>query len=153
MRYLIVLGVVLWTLAFTACGGGSSARSNGKPATSMTKLERAKLTEPKVEPPNGPPPKKLVVLDLKKGSGAAAKKSDVVLLDYVGESYETGKVFESTWSPGEGPRRFPLNEVIKGWEDGLTGMRVGGRRELSIPSRLAYDTGPLIYVVDLLAIE
>lgn len=110
--------------------------------------------QPKVRVPDRPPPSKLVVKDLEDGFGAATKAGDVLLVHHVGVNYLTGEEFEVSWNPIT-PFTFVLGrgEAIEGWETGLKGMKVGGRRELIIPSRLAYKTDPLIFVVDLLAIE
>jgi peptidylprolyl isomerase len=115
--------------------------------------ERAER-EPPVEVPDGPPPKELVVEDLEEGSGAEVEPGDDIVVDYVGVNYRTGRTFESTWQ-GPEPGTFTLGtgEVIEGWEEGLEGMKVGGRRKLVVPSRLAYKTGTLIYVIDLVDIE
>jgi FKBP-type peptidyl-prolyl cis-trans isomerase len=110
--------------------------------------------EPEIRVPNGPPPTKVVINELREGSGEEVKAGDEILVDYVGVNYRTGEKFESTWA-GNDPSSFTLGtgEVIKGWDVGLKGMKVGGRRELIIPSSLAYKTGTLIYVIDLVEIE
>jgi peptidylprolyl isomerase len=121
-------------------------------------------TKPKVEVPKGPPPKKLVVKDLEEGKGPAAKLGDEVSVEYVGVVYKTGKQFDASWDRGEEPFTFELGSggVIAGWEQGIEGMKVGGRRELIIPPELAYGSegggsippnSTLIFVVDLLAIN
>jgi peptidylprolyl isomerase len=119
-----------------------------KPTTNKTK--------PKVEVPKGPPPKKLVIKDLEPGSGPEAKLGDEVTVEYVGVDYKTGKQFDASWDRGE-PFTFELGVggVIAGWEQGIEGMKVGGRRELIIPPNLAYgpEKGTLVFVVDMLAIE
>jgi len=126
-----------------------------KPTTNKTK--------PKVEVPKGPPPKKLVIKDLETGKGPEAKIGDEVTVHYVGVLYKTGKQFDASWDRGE-PFTFELGvgQVIAGWEQGIEGMKVGGRRELIIPPELAYGSegggtippnSTLIFVVDLLAIE
>jgi peptidylprolyl isomerase len=116
--------------------------------------ERAER-EPEVQVPSGPPPKELVIEDLEEGSGAEVKAGDDIVVDYVGVNYRTGEKFESTWErPEPGAFTMGTGELIKGWEEGLKGMKVGGRRELIIPSRLAYEkTGTLIYVIDLVAVK
>lgn len=130
----------------------------------LSKAEASKITKPKVTVPQGSPPKKLVEKDLKQGSGPAAKAGDEVTVQYVGVNYKTGKEFDSSWSRNE-PFPFTLgsNSVIPGWEQGVEGMKVGGRRELIIPPELAYGPagsppaiGPnetLVFVIDLLAIK
>jgi peptidylprolyl isomerase len=123
--------------------------------------------EPKITVPSTPAPKTLVTKDIIVGTGAEAKAKDEVTVDYVGELYKTGKVFDASWSHG-GPKGQPfpfelgVGQVIKGWDQGVAGMRVGGRRELIIPASLGYGaTGsgstippdsPLIFIVDLLQV-
>lgn len=121
-------------------------------------------TMPTVKSHVGPPQRRLVTRDVIKGVGAHAMKGDVLTVDYVGALYKNGKIFDSSWHRHE-PFVFPLGrgEVIKGWERGIIGMRVGGRRELVIPPALAYGkmgspptvppNSTLVYVVDLLAVE
>jgi peptidylprolyl isomerase len=118
-------------------------------------------TEPKVTPPSGPAPSTLVIKEIIKGTGAEAKAGDSVTVNYVGVLYNGGKEFDASWKRNE-PFSFTLGkgQVIKGWDQGVAGMKVGGRRELIIPSELAYGkTGspptipanaPLVFVVDLL---
>jgi peptidylprolyl isomerase len=118
--------------------------------------------KPAIKAHQGPPPKRLVIREIVKGTGPKAKSGDALTVNYVGALYSDGKVFDSSWRRDE-TFTFPLGrrEVIKGWERGLAGMRVGGRRELIIPSVLAYGSegspptippnSTLIFVVDLLA--
>jgi FKBP-type peptidyl-prolyl cis-trans isomerase len=119
-------------------------------------------TEPKVTPPSGSAPTKLEQKDLIAGTGAEAKAGDKLTVNYVGVLFKGGKVFDASWKRKE-PFTFTLGQgqVIKGWDQGLVGMKVGGRRELVIPSELAYGkTGspptipanaPLVFVIDLLS--
>lgn len=114
--------------------------------------------------PKGAPPKQLVLKELEEGIGAEAKAGDEVTVQYVGVNYKSGKEFDSSWSRHE-PFAFQLGagQVIPGWEQGIEGMKVGGRRELIIPPELAYGEagsppaiGPnetLVFVVDLLAVK
>jgi len=118
-------------------------------------------TEPKVTPPAGAAPTKLVVKDLVTGTGAEAKAGQTVTVNYVGVLFKGGKVFDASWKRNE-PFSFPLGkgQVIPGWDQGIPGMKVGGRRELIIPAALAYGAkgspptippnAPLVFVVDLL---
>jgi peptidylprolyl isomerase len=142
-------------------GGKSSApQSEPKPEKSPTTSK----TKPKVTVPSGPPPKKLTIKDLEKGSGPAAKSGDEVTVNYVGVDYKTGKEFDASWDRGE-PFSFELGSgaVIPGWEEGIEGMKVGGRRELIIPPSLGYGSAgspptippneTLVFVVDLEAVE
>jgi peptidylprolyl isomerase len=131
-------------------------------ATAKTPTSGPLATEPKVKPPSGPAPTKLVSKDLIVGSGKEAKAGDTVSVNYVGVLYKGGKEFDASWKRKE-PFQFQLGQgsVIKGWDQGVVGMKVGGRRELIIPSELAYGkTGsppaippnaPLVFVIDLLS--
>ena len=115
--------------------------------------------------PSSPPPKQLKIKEIEKGNGATAKAGDEVAVQYVGVGYESEEEFDSSWSPNAEP--FPLTlgagGVIPGWEQGIEGMKVGGRRELIIPPNLAYGPqgsppviGPnetLIFVIDLLSVK
>jgi peptidylprolyl isomerase len=103
------------------------------------------------------------VKDLKKGSGAVATAGKTLTVNYVGVSCSTGKAFDASY-PRKQPFSFPLGkgQVIKGWDQGVAGMKVGGRRELVIPADLGYGaTGSgsikpnetLIFVVDLVGVK
>ena len=106
----------------------------------------------------------LEIKDLEEGTGAEAKAGDEVTVQYVGVNYKNGKEFDASWDRGE-PFAFQLGAgmVIPGWDQGVEGMKVGGRRELIIPPELAYGPegsppaiGPnetLIFVIDLLEVE
>jgi peptidylprolyl isomerase len=121
--------------------------------------------QPTIAKPSGPAPKSLVKKDLVVGTGATAKSGSSVTVNYVGELYSNGKVFDSSWKRHQtfGPFTLGQGAVIKGWDQGLAGMKVGGRRELIIPPSLAYGkTGSpptipgnatLVFVVDLLAVK
>ena len=108
------------------------------------------------------PATELKITDLVEGTGPAVQPTDSVTVHYVGVGQQSGKEFDSSWSRGE-PISFPLNGVIKGWSEGLVGMKVGGRRELVIPGSLAYGPNPpspdiapdetLDFVVDLVALN
>lgn len=121
------------------------------------KLDRSK---PEVDFPEGGLPEELVIIDEIEGAGESVEASDTVSAHYVGVAFSTGEEFDSSWGRGE-PLRFQVGVgmVIRGWDEGLLGMKVGGRRRLEIPSELAYGSrgagaaiGPnesLIFVVDL----
>src|SRR4030088_3654025 len=93
--------------------------------------------KPEIEFPHGPAPTELVIKDLVVGDGAEAVPGGTVEVHYVGVEYDTGDEFDSSWNRGESIE-FPLRGLIQGWQDGIPGMRVGGRRELVIPPHLAY---------------
>jgi peptidylprolyl isomerase len=119
--------------------------------------------EPKVTPPPGPTPTKLVVKDLIVGDGPEARAGKTVTVNYVGILFHGGETFNTSWRRKE-PFSFTLGsgQVMPGWDLGLVGMRVGGRRELVIPAQLAYGASgslpaippnaPLVFVVDLLGV-
>ncbi|WP_210755584.1 FKBP-type peptidyl-prolyl cis-trans isomerase [Gordonia paraffinivorans] len=98
--------------------------------------------------------------DLIVGEGAEAVRGGVVDVHYVGVDYETGEEFDSSWDRGQSAN-FPLDRLIPGWQEGIPGMKVGGRRQLTVPPELAY--GPagaghrlsgrtLVFVIDLLGV-
>ena len=114
--------------------------------------------KPEIEFPDGPAPDELLMEDVVVGDGAEAVPGGTVKVHYVGVEYDTGDEFDSSWNRNESIE-FPLRGLIEGWQDGIPGMRVGGRRKLTIPPVKAY--GPagsghrlsgktLIFVIDLL---
>jgi peptidylprolyl isomerase len=120
--------------------------------------------KPFVEPPDGEDPTELGITDLEVGEGDEAVPGRRVSVHYVGVSFHTGEQFDASWDRGR-PFEFELGrgQVIQGWDRGVAGMRVGGRRRLTIPAELAYgERGaggsviepdePLVFVVDLLAV-
>jgi peptidylprolyl isomerase len=137
--------------------GGSDSGSNGGPDLTDTSKK------PVVEVPSGPPPTTLETKDIVTGDGPAAQAGDQLTVQYVGVDYQTGKEFDTSWGKPQ-PFKFQLGggQVIPGWDQGVAGMKVGGRRELIIPPNLAYGAqgqppaiGPnatLIFVIDLVSI-
>ena len=111
------------------------ASAKGKPCVPVS--DPLPAGAPAVPVEVGPPPTQLVKKDLKEGSGAVVGPNDTVTANYIGVSCSTGKIFDSSYSRGQ-PASFPLSQVIKGWTDGLPGMKVGGQRLLGIPSDQAY---------------
>jgi peptidylprolyl isomerase len=137
-------------------------------ATTVTTPTTGALSkEPVFSIPSGKPSKKLVVKDLIVGTGATAESGDEVSVNYVGKLYSNGKTFDASWTdtPGKafGPFELGAGAVIPGWDQGLVGMKVGGRRELIIPPSLAYKAAgepptipknaTLVFVVDLLSVK
>lgn len=120
------------------------------------------MPKPDVDIPDSPPPADLVIEDLVVGAGDEAKPGQQVSVHYVGVAWSTGSQFDASWDRGQ-PFAFGLGgaQVIQGWDRGVAGMRVGGRRRLTIPPHLGYgDRGAggviqggetLVFVVDLLA--
>ena len=124
----------------------------------------AALTKPEVEVPEGPPPKELEIEDITEGEGAEAQPGDMVSVQYVGVNYSDGSEFDASWDRGQ-PFEFQLGAggVIPGWDEGVVGMKEGGRRQLVIPPELGYgrqgqppDIPPnetLVVVIDLLELQ
>jgi peptidylprolyl isomerase len=120
--------------------------------------------KPEIPKPSGSPPTKLVIDDIVEGKGKEAKKGDEVSVQYVGVAFSTGEEFDASWDRGE-PFPFTLGngDVIAGWDEGVAGMKEGGRRKLTIPAELAYGAQgsppaiganeTLVFVVDLEKIE
>lgn len=117
-------------------------------------------TKPEIEFYGGETPEQLVARDIEVGTGAEAQPGTTVEVHYVGVDLETGDEFDSSWSRGESIN-FSLRGLIAGWQEGIPGMKVGGRRQLVIPPHLAYGpTGgghalsgrTLIFVIDLLGV-
>jgi peptidylprolyl isomerase len=147
-------------LALTACGGGSSDAGDEPVASPAASQDLAMKPEFDVESDEAPP-EELRVVDLVEGDGAEARPGDTVVVHYVGKAWSTGEQFDASWDRGQ-PFSFELGagRVIAGWDEGVAGMRVGGRRKLVIPPDLAYGSGgaggvigpdeTLVFVVDLL---
>lgn len=154
-----LLAIVTAALVVAGCAGDAGLGGNTAPSSPPQELG----VEPEVEIPDGAPPERLVVEDLVVGDGEAAEQGDLVTAHYVGKAWSSGREFDSSWD-GE-PFSFVLGEgqVIQGWDQGLRGMRVNGRRRLVVPADLAYgERGvpgviagdeTLVFVVDLLAVE
>lgn len=120
--------------------------------------------KPEIDFPGGEPPSELQVTDVTVGDGEEATAGRTAVVHYVGVAFSTGEEFDASWNRGE-PFAFPLGagNVIAGWDHGVVGMKVGGRRQLVIPPDLAYgDRGAgsviapgetLIFMVDLLGVR
>lgn len=115
-------------------------------------------TKPEIDFIEGPAPDVLVVTDIVVGDGAEAVPGGQVEVHYVGVDFETGEQFDASWDRGQSIT-FPLNGLIAGWQEGIPGMRVGGRRQLVIPPAMAYGEAgsghrlsgrTLVFVIDLL---
>jgi len=182
-----LLPFLLLTAVLSACGGSAGADLGDAGATtpettapetaaaSQQEFESVSATEattgvtvtgpvetkPAVELPGGTAPSQLVVLDIVEGTGAEAVPGATVSTHYVGIGWDSGEQFDASWDRGQ-PISFPLANVIQGWQQGLPGMKVGGRRLLVIPGSLAYGETPppeygiganetLVFVIDLLA--
>jgi peptidylprolyl isomerase len=173
---LSALLLLLTGLLIAGCGSsgesstitiGNESKGNSKlvtaedPTVPKTPASGPLATKPTVQAGKGPAPTKLETKDLVTGTGKEAKSGSAVYVNYVGVLWKNGEEFDSSWKRNE-PFTFTLGagQVIKGWDKGVVGMKVGGRRELRIPSEEAYGklgSAPkipkneaLIFVVDLL---
>jgi peptidylprolyl isomerase len=116
--------------------------------------------KPEVDPIEGPAPTELQITDLIVGDGPEAQPGGLVDVHYVGVEFDTGEQFDSSWDRGQSAK-FPLPQLIAAWQQGIPGMKVGGRRQLVCPPEIAY--GPaggghrlsgktLVFVIDLLGV-
>ncbi len=147
LAFAVIVGVVL------VAGLSGEDSDSGSANTDLSK-------KPVIEIPEGEPPAELEINDIVEGDGPVAESGSPVTVEYVGVDYATGEEFDTSW--GGEPFAFQIGggSVIPGWDQGVEGMKVGGRRELIIPPDLAYgaqgsppDIGPnatLIFVIDLL---
>lgn len=163
LRGIFLSIAVCGALALAGCGGGDET-SVDTTAADTTAQSAAPAGKPQVEVPKGKPPKQLEIEDITVGDGAVAKPGDEVTVQYVGVNYKSGEEFDASWDRGE-PFTFTLGngEVIQGWDQGVEGMKEGGRRRLIIPPALGY--GPsgfppaippnetLVFVVDLVEVN
>jgi peptidylprolyl isomerase len=169
------LSLLLCALALVACGERGpeeeEAAATQEPAAAETggasalgPISEDLATKPEIPRPSGDPPTELRTEDIVEGTGAAAKPGDTVQMQYVGVSWSTGEQFDASWDSGQ-PFTFELGSggVIAGWDQGIVGMKPGGRRLLIIPPELGYGaTGAggaiapnetLVFVVDLEQIQ
>jgi peptidylprolyl isomerase len=149
----------------SATASSTTSTSTTPSTTESTASVKTPTTGPLSKKPTAPvghgsAPTKLITTDVIKGTGAEAKSGSSVVVNYVGVIWKTGKEFDSSWKRSETfPFTLGSGQVIKGWEQGVVGMKVGGRRILEIPSELAYGSKgtsgippntPLTFVIDLL---
>jgi FKBP-type peptidyl-prolyl cis-trans isomerase len=118
-------------------------------------------SKPEIDAPEGPAPDQLEIVDIVEGSGDEATPGATVNVHYLGVEYDSGEEFDSSWNRGQSIN-FPLTSLIAGWQEGIPGMKVGGRRQLTVPPHQAY--GPagsghrlsgktLVFVIDLLGVS
>ena len=176
VKLLTLTLVLLLGAGIVACGGDDSSDSETSASPAPTEAPQAANTDaivagigtntkkkPKVVKPEGDPPADLVIKDIVKGKGPKAKAGDTLTMKYVGVSWSTGEQFDASWDRGQTfPFQLGAGMVIPGWDQGMVGMRKGGRRLLIIPPDLGYGEagaggtiGPnetLVFVVDLVKI-
>jgi len=179
-RHLIACGLAALSLAAAGCSEEEAEESASTPETAEPEGAAAEpegaaaepapsepaqaKSKPKVTVPEGPAPAKLEIEDIEEGTGPAAEAGSQISVNYVGVNYSNGEEFDSSFNTGA-PFDFQLGAgmVIPGWDQGLEGMKVGGRRQLVIPPELAYGPqgsppaiGPdetLVFVIDLLGVQ
>jgi hypothetical protein len=144
MKLLALISLSLTCLTLGACGGSSSRGTADEIVW--------RKGEPFVVANHGPVPKKLIVKDLRPGTGAVLKKGKIMTVKYKSFDYRSGRRYEDWW---QSPflTGFGKGESLEAWETGLRGMRVGGRRELIVPPAQAYTHVPVIYVLELTAVS
>jgi len=167
-RIIVILSSLTLLISLTACSTDGGAPSDG-PKGEGNQITGGNLSNqyvevsaeaglaPTISSPSGTPPVALVTEDVIIGSGKVASSDSTLTVHYTLMAWSTGEIVESSWS-GQ-PAQFPLSGVILGWQQGIPGMAVGGRRLLVIPPDLGYGEagggpiGPnetLIFVVDLI---
>ena len=175
LRYVFLALLAAIAIA-SGCGDSGGAEESPATVDEPAPAEQAQTEEappevtgelakkPKIAKQSGPAPKKLVKKDLIVGKGQTAKSGDSLTMQYVGVLYDNGKQFDASWDSGQA-FEFELGGgmVIPGWDEGIVGMKVGGRRQLTIPPEKAYgdqgqppDIPPnstLVFVVDLIDIQ
>jgi peptidylprolyl isomerase len=180
LRFVLTLIAVVALAGLAACGddddGGSGGGGSGdtaqqdtgtatepSPAEAQEALEDTS-TKPVIPKPTGSPPRKLVKEDIVKGKGRGAKEGDTVVVNYVGVNFSNGQEFDASWDTGAPfPVQLGTGSVIAGWEQGLIGIKKGGRRKLTIPPELAYGAQgyppsippneTLVFVIDAVSID
>jgi peptidylprolyl isomerase len=172
LRALLPLAAAL-ALAAAGCGSDSSTDSSARaaktatPATPAEAVDRIaqgigpKLADrPRIPAPQGTPPGELVKKDIVRGTGRKVGPGDIVSVQYVGASWSNGQEFDASWDRGQAFRFSVPGQVIPGWNEGVLGMRRGGRRLLVIPPAKGYGSSgtpdgaiapgeTLVFVIDL----
>jgi peptidylprolyl isomerase len=165
---LVALVVILAVMGLLSLTGKDDKKTNvstgGKKTTTTLAKSPPTSAEPDAPAAGGDTPvTKLGIKDVKVGTGAVVKKGDTIVAHYYGVTYKDGKKFQSSWESGETFETvIGEGKVIKGWDDGIPGMKVGGRRQLTIPAADAYgaeDTGDgrphgdLVFIIDVYAVK
>lgn len=161
---ILVIVVVVILIAQGGDGGGDELAAVGPDCSTESSISTDTSTKPKVEVPDEEPPDELECVDVVVGDGATAEEGDQVTVQYVGVNFDDGKQFDASWDSGQPfPFQLGAGNVIPGWDEGVVGMKVGGRRELIIPPDLAYGAqgspptikpnSTLVFVVDLLDVQ
>jgi peptidylprolyl isomerase len=161
-KFIISIIIATTALSLTACGGSTVTSSTESSSDSaLPTVSDNAGAKPTISKPEGAAPTTLITKDIIEGSGVAAVATSTMTVHYTLLTWSKGEVVESSWDSGS-PATFPLANVIAGWQQGIPGMKVGGRRLLVIPSDLGYGAqgagdaiGPnetLVFVVDVIGI-
>ena len=176
LRRVLTLIAVVAVLGVAACGddeengdADGDTATQADTATEPSPAEAEALlkdtsTKPVIPKPTGTPPRRLVKEDIVKGRGPAAKPGDTLIVHYVGMNFSNGQEFDASWDSGAPfPVQLGAGGVLPGWEQGLVGIRAGGRRQLVIPPELGYgaegdppDIPPnetLVFVIDAVSVN
>jgi peptidylprolyl isomerase len=163
----VVLASLIVVSGCTTDGGTTTEKAPMTPASGPSSsinfpvVTGALGSTPTIVVPKDAPPATLEIKDLALGHGASVQSNSTVTVHYLLMAWKTGAIIDSSWSRGA-PSSFPLSQVIPGWQQGMPGMKIGGRRELIVPPSLGYGamgSGPvgpdetLIFVVDLISIQ
>jgi FKBP-type peptidyl-prolyl cis-trans isomerase len=153
IKHALWAGLALGALVLSACGS-----SQGSPATDTAAAQPIFPNSPTVHVPSGQAPKSLVIKDIKEGKGLAvppiANEAQVKITAlYTAINYKTGEIYEERWDPHD-PYVVAFDSSLDDtWEQGLPGMKAGGRRELIAPAEMSFSQLPLAYVIDLLSVK
>lgn len=159
MKISLLVSCLLAVVAIAACGGGDdpddpAASAEAKSAEpGLIKVVPGTEKPPAFGVPPGPPPKKLITRDVKKGTGVEIQPRRRFTTNYVALEYGSGDPVEDYWKGESFNWCWRTGGLTKGWEVGLEGMRVGGQRELIVPSQMAYGSGARVYMIELLSVE
>lgn len=168
MRGALTAIAVCVALAVAGCGGGDSSSTETTTSAAATTAKADRPLPPRKKPtvtvPKGPAPNRLVTKDLIVGKGPPVEEGDEVSIQYVGVLYDTGGTFAATSWTRDNPFVFELGdpEITEGWNRGIEGMRLGGRRLVIIPPRLGFGNqqagaappnSTLVYSIDLVDVD
>ena len=156
--FAIIAVAAIAFASFTSLGGNDNV--SGSSASGLPSVTNNAGEAPTITPPTGAAPATLQSVDIIEGTGAEVLATSTLTVHYTLMSWSDGQVLESSWTSGQ-PATFPLSGVIAGWQQGLPGAKVGGRRLLVIPPSLGYsfqpghplETETLIFSVDILGVS
>jgi peptidylprolyl isomerase len=162
---ILVAAVVLISVLAATFGSNDDGDDTASSTTSTTEAEATTPTSAKPEVPAAgtDPVTELKIEDLKVGDGEEVKAGDTIVAHYLGSTYKDGKEFQASWDGGKTfETAIGTGSVIEGWDKGIPGMKVGGRRKLTIPAAMAYGAedkgdgrpfGDLVFIIDVYAIK